>query len=376
MTVCYAYMSPAQFLAQATVDAVEPWVAQPFDKSTTGHTVPSDPGENSGTADDVRATLLSRGPATDFEIGQLVDGDWEGLDSLSLLSLYAPRLLYDTYETYRSDSPAVMTNSYVDGDHTNKLVLEDETIAASSDPDEEGETLTLEYLGATYPDSSISSSDDNLDAANWNDDIEGLNVGQAIDAATMHGIAAYADKTYGQVLEAADGTTILQYWFFYYANPKQFFATGEHEGDWESIQVVLDDDLVPMVATYSQHNTRETCFWADVERTSDDRPIVYVAEGSHASYFTAGTHEVWASPYVVSDSADGANSDGPTDLQVVDVTNRPDWVGWAGRWGASVGGTLPFTDADSPQGPLYHGQYDAEGAYDWTWTGAKPCQNT
>ena len=81
----------------------------------------------------------------------------------------------------------------------------------------------------------------------------------------------------------------LQYWFFYVYNP---WMT-EHEGDWEMITVELDKDGNPLRVGYSQHRRGVVDpvgivkTWNELMKTGaieGDHPIVYVAEGSHASY--------------------------------------------------------------------------------------------
>jgi len=95
-------------------------------------------------------------------------------------------------------------------------------------------------------------------------------------------------RVYGR-MTSEDNRKVLQYWFFYPTND----WVNYHEGDWEMIQVVLhpytsDADY----AVYAQHNSKERANWADeVEYLAGTmHPVVYVADGSHASYFHSGTH--------------------------------------------------------------------------------------
>jgi hypothetical protein len=303
--------------------------------------------------------LLAAGPGVDAEIGHIIDPDWEGLDDPGLLEAFVPRLLYDSQETYFADAVDVMTNSYVTEDHTNELYVDD-SLFASSDPDAAGYTLTSSFLGSIYIDTTVASDGDHLNTANDY---------RESDAATMHAMSAYGNLVYGHVLAGPDDTRLLQYWFFYYDNPKQFFGVGDHEGDWEGIQVVVDDTGYPVEATYSQHNKQETCEWTDIQTTGDGRPIVYVAEGSHANYFDSGEHSLeWhgigTGPFGT-DEGDGANTIGPVDPMVEDIDDEtPGWVGWPGLWGGSE---------SSPQGPAFHGRFDSEGAADWISEGARAC---
>jgi hypothetical protein len=91
----------------------------------------------------------------------------------------------------------------------------------------------------------------------------------------------------------------LQYWFHYYYDD----WANRHEGDWESITVLLElhpdvieagrelaeADLLAGArmqdVAYAVHEDGYRRRWLDVEKTRDGRPIVYVARGSSASYF-------------------------------------------------------------------------------------------
>ena len=83
------------------------------------------------------------------------------------------------------------------------------------------------------------------------------------------------------------GDYALQYWFLYLYN----YRLNNHESDWEQITVMLDKDQNPQKVLYSSHATGYVRDWSDIE-TDGDHPVVYVARGSHANYFHAGTHPV------------------------------------------------------------------------------------
>ena len=110
----------------------------------------------------------------------------------------------------------------------------------------------------------------------------------------------------------------------------------------------------PDIAIYAQHRYGEVRPWDKVEKLGD-RPVVYVARGSHASYFEAGFHqtEAWY------DLADGKRrmKDRPA-LEILD-TDDPAWTRWPGRWGD----TLPRSgvESNSPTGPGAKKQWTAPG---------------
>jgi len=97
------------------------------------------------------------------------------------------------------------------------------------------------------------------------------------------------DKIVGQPFYQPDGRAqpddlALQYWFCYYFDD----WANIHEGDWESITIFLrrqENAWTPLGATYSAHENGTRRHWRDIERLEDTHPVVYVASGSHASYF-------------------------------------------------------------------------------------------
>ena len=102
--------------------------------------------------------------------------------------------------------------------------------------------------------------------------------------------AGYGDRVYGRAVTTVGGKTWLQYWLFSYYNPQNVLGFGVHEGDWEFVQVGLNADGAPDVATYAQHDGGERCAWSSVQRTTGGAPVVYVALASHASYFSSGVN--------------------------------------------------------------------------------------
>ncbi|MEM2875441.1 MAG: Vps62-related protein [Candidatus Bathyarchaeia archaeon] len=145
--------------------------------------------------------------------------------------------------------------------------------------------------------------------------------------------------------------TVVQYWFFYAYNDA---ALNEHEGDWEMIEILLDDAENPISAVYSQHLQGQRALWSDVEKVETTHPKVYVARGSHANYFRPYQGRLGLESDEVGD--DGA-AVAPSNLKMILLGeigsgNHPpsqDWLGFGGRWGnwakladANVGFAGPY----------------------------------
>jgi hypothetical protein len=174
-----------------------------------------------------------------------------------------------------------------------------------------------------------------------------------------------------------DSYRLLQYWFLY---PYNDFVGNRHEGDWEMIQIVLDEVTKkprkdkPSI-TYSQHDGGKTRYWDDqaVERIDENHPVVYPSRGGHANYFQKGVKHINA---CMEDTIDPvlalvpkAMWNAPHDFQglpakeyalipmPVDDEKRNTWVYWRGHWG-KIGELTPLSDipfigypVDGPTGP-------------------------
>jgi hypothetical protein len=113
-----------------------------------------------------------------------------------------------------------------------------------------------------------------------------------------------------------------QYWLWYLMNPKNYVVKGEHEGDWEFVQIGSHAGE-PLLMTASQHSSGSGRFVWDTERSTQGDPIIYVARDSHANYFMTGR--------IVEDEADG----GGHPLEDYELREFGDWANWSGRWGHS-----------------------------------------
>jgi Concanavalin A-like lectin/glucanases superfamily len=256
----------------------------------------------------------------------------------TLLRRHAPELRYEAQEGYFADSAAEMTDNFVVGSRQNYLVNSSGTRLAAANPADPLANLSLGFLGdPVYADGRTATTGDYLDAANTT---------YQQDAQRMRA-AGYADRVYGRAV-ASGGRTWLQYWLFYYYNPQNVLGFGVHEGDWEFVQIGLDPDGAPEIATYAQHSGGEQCAWSRVVK-SGDAPVVYVALASHASYFTSGVHRRGLYP---DDYHRGSGYRVRPALEV--VTGSTPFLAWRGRWGGS---------SSSPAAPRRQSKWGDPGGF-------------
>jgi hypothetical protein len=233
-----------------------------------------------------------------------------------------------------------------------------------------------------------------------------LNQSSCTPAAAIGGLACYASawgkgsggpRVYGRVVHPGN-RIVLQYWYFYYDDVYSYFYPPSdaiwqaHEGDWEVVNVVLSKKKRPLFVGYSQHCLGERRSWEDTPRLYEGKhPIVYVATGSHANYFEAGTDPINADcippavqqllrdnhlPFPVDYAFGGGAVAGPrglvgTAMPIRKISGgRPAWVSFDGFWGEqqyfhAPGITAPL--GTSPVGPAYHSVWtDPLGTLD-TW---------
>lgn len=160
----------------------------------------------------------------------------------------------------------------------------------------------------------------------------------------------YQPTLYARVREAgSEGYTVVQYWIFYYFNDWRNL----HEGDWELVQLcfpghtakeLLERGEQPVLAAYSQHQAGQKMSWSDIRANglvAGTHPVVYVAQGSHANYFTPGNY--WSGLDFDNTGASSWEAINPEQFNVVLLPEieaeigGTEWLGFKGRWGEYLG---------------------------------------
>ncbi|WCB95053.1 hypothetical protein DSM104299_03795 [Baekduia alba] len=266
-------------------------------------------------------------------------------DAAQLLERHQPYLKYDSQEAFFADAAEIFVES--PGMRLRRK-------GSSADVAVAGDALSLAFL-ATDPDPYPGTA---LKPA-ATDTVGVPDKDYRARAAALHVQPELRNVCYGHVIADRDGARWLQYWYFYFYNDYNLIGrvikAGLHEGDWETVQVRLNAADEPDYAVYAQHSHAAGRPWDQVERVpATQRPVVYVARGSHAAYFEPGTK--WTGVWF--DYADGKRQS-PERQRLVEIVKGDAavrWVRWPGRWGDTPKGPLP-QDADSPRSPGSHTQW-------------------
>jgi hypothetical protein len=172
----------------------------------------------------------------------------------------------------------------------------------------------------------------------------------------------------------------------------------EHQGDWEGVTAVTQPDSQTKLdyVVYAAHRGTFRYAASQLQLIDGTRPVVYVANGSHASYpqscpsscsqppgnaqfglvdLPEGAFDGKA-PWARNGDACPANQPGSC---LISLYKQP-WVTWAGQWGAgcasACGGAI---DANSPASPGRQARYQtpwcssANGIYTCDGTKAASC---
>jgi hypothetical protein len=257
-----------------------------------------------------------------------VNGEKLTAEQLELLECHKPLLCFDRQYDFR---PVAIEGAFENAGNLLCTRYGEAIAGVGARP-----ALSLSALTA-YPEGLVADKRDALQLA---PNVVG-------DSRTMEFDQRLGGRLYGRVVEDG-GRVWLQYWFWLYYNPKNLFGFGRHEGDWEIVQIGLDREGRPELATYAQHGSGEARrFGRDRidTRELDGRahPIAYVAPLSHASYFEDHAH-----PYLL--GVDNPAGGGPDPW--LPVEGFGPWVHWGGRWGRSDQG-IPGVLRKGPRGPAH-----------------------
>ncbi len=159
-------------------------------------------------------------------------------------------------------------------------------------------------------------------------------------------------------------TLLVRYWLFYDFDDWRSSRPSRllwqlHEGDWESVTVALGASGKPLFVAISRHCSGAWRPWSRQTLTGGTHPRLFVALGSHAIYWAAGTQRTFplacaktgkelAEVIAIARRAGVRSQDrtgvgrsvgpaglAPAAVRLIDLTatDRPAWSRFAGVWG-------------------------------------------
>jgi hypothetical protein len=189
----------------------------------------------------------------------------------------------------------------------------------------------------------------------------------------------YQPTVYTRVVYCQEHT-IVQYWLFYYLNDWR----NVHEGDWELVQLhfpkrpvreLLDENVSPIFAAYSQHQSGQRMSWNDMIAAGlirDNHPSVYVARGSHANYFAPG--QFWSGLDFDDTGISAWREINPEQLDIVLLseidaadTTGLEWLDFRGYWGEYVGFSISILELRFWQHGPFGPQWSDDGQVGEKW---------
>ena len=159
----------------------------------------------------------------------------------------------------------------------------------------------------------------------------------------------YPKTVYGREFNPDAEHIVLQYWFFYLFNN----WSNKHEGDWEMIQVIFDNDSKPITSTFSYHHDAQTLFWNETEKSDETHPNVYIALGGHASYWRLENRTYRTITENLSN--EGITLFPKSDYLLREIDNFTTWAHYLGLWGEKLLG-FGVSGPNSPANLMYPGQ--------------------
>lgn len=215
-------------------------------------------------------------------------------------------------------------------------------------------------------DNTNGDSDDNFTPSNVGD-VRNENVFLDLNNDQRTKLGKTDAPIFYQFQPAKDGAPPkLTYHIFYAYNdaPKGGPIDLNHEGDWERVTYELDEKTFePVKAVLSAHKGSSAIDFKDLDKDSKtNRPLVYVANGSHANYSTPDIHIIDYKGFPVSYDATAIDQNGDkkvdsqnnafvfdTSANLTEVTSQ-DWYPGEGS-GLHWGEIGELKDSTGPQGP-------------------------
>ncbi len=215
-------------------------------------------------------------------------------------------------------------------------------------------------------------------------DLNNVDMYNVFDHPHPDDFSEYNPKVYGRVVEDENDYTYLQYFVFY---PFQDWHYMDHEGDWEFIQVILNDmDVIEDVYYYFNWRFKEVYYDTDYLDFEENHPYAYVSKGNHNMY---GSDEImlpfldklnesqrfWIELMWGFKSLDKISKSGQvfvpknlelegTKYEIEEIDDETGWINYQGIWGEKH--IIPYKSGQ--MGPKFNSRYYEEWMQPGTFT--------
>lgn len=132
---------------------------------------------------------------------------------------------------------------------------------------------------------------------------------------------------------------VLEYWFFYWGSELANTNILWHEGDWEMIMILFNNNLKPIKIGFSQHYYGQVYKWDQIKKDGN-HPIIYIARGSHTIYPNPGAYLTYidnGKKFQLGKDFCGEDYKWDTDDYTIEIIdNNTDWINFRGYWGIPI----------------------------------------
>jgi len=187
---------------------------------------------------------------------------------------------------------------------------------------------------------------------------------------------SFEKKVYGRITQDQNNYSYLQYFTFF---PFQDWYTTHHEGDWQLVQMTINDiGEIEDISYFFNYLFTETYYDLDFIDRIEGHPLAYVSKGSHNMY---GSDDVfypyldklnksqrfWAELSWGLKPLDKISKEGPkfvpkdsnisgTEYEIEQIYDNTGWINYEGLWGERH----VYPHRSGQRGPKFNSRYELE----------------
>ncbi|MBT3720497.1 hypothetical protein HOG47_02510 [archaeon] len=207
-------------------------------------------------------------------------------------------------------------------------------------------------------------------------DLNNVEVNNIKDLPNPDDFTSFEKKVYGRITQDQNNYSYLQYFTFF---PFQDWYTTHHEGDWQLVQMTINDiGEIEDISYFFNYLFTETYYDLDFIDRIEGHPLAYVSKGSHNMY---GSDDVfypyldklnksqrfWAELSWGLKPLDKISKEGPkfvpkdsnisgTEYEIEQIYDNTGWINYEGLWGERH----VYPHRSGQRGPKFNSRYELE----------------